>query len=435
METTGLLRSSALILCAVALPGCTVMRYEASPLAPKHSAADFAGRRLDPSVHSWSERALVREALATHPDVVLARAKVATAQAAVGTANTKPNPTVGFQPDIISNPSGAPSPWALGFTLDVPIETAGKRARRVDVAHAAVQAAALDAATSMFQTSAAVRKAFRELAAATTRVELVGRQQAAQEEVVKLYDARVVAGDLARPETTQSRLLLQQTRLAARDAEKKQAEARAALAAAAGVPVEAVNHASFDFSAFEHAPESSSQARRHAMQNRTDLLSALAAYAGFEATLRLEIAKQYPDIHLTPGYQYDQGTHKWSLPGITAVLPVFDRNQGPIMEAVAKRAEAAAAFQSLQAKVSGEVDHALATLNGSRAKLAEADKLVAEQRHQEESVAAQQKAGAVDKLTLASASVELRAAELARLEALAEIHQAALDLDRATQTP
>ena len=34
-------------LSAVVLTGCTVMRYEASPLSPGHSAASFAGRRLD----------------------------------------------------------------------------------------------------------------------------------------------------------------------------------------------------------------------------------------------------------------------------------------------------------------------------------------------------------------------------------------------------
>ena len=240
MGTTGLLLFSALAFCTAALSGCTAVRYEANPVAPEHSAAEFASRRLNSRVSRWSERALVHETMAGHPNVLLAKAKVATASAAVGTAGTKPNPTVGFQPDIAANPGDAVSPWALGFTLDVPVETAGKRARRVDVAHAALQAASLDAATVIFQTADAVRKAFRDLAAAAERAALLARQQNAQEEVVKLFDARVQAGDLARAETTQSRLLLQQTRLAARDAEKKQAEARAALAAAAGVPVEAV---------------------------------------------------------------------------------------------------------------------------------------------------------------------------------------------------
>jgi outer membrane protein, heavy metal efflux system len=432
-----ILSISILILCSLTLCGCTAIRYEARPLAPMRSAAAFAGRRLDPSVRRWTEDALVRKALAEHPDVALARAKLATARAAVETAHTIPNPTLGLSPVIAANPNGAASPWALGFTLDVPVETAGKRARRTDVALAALQSAALDAATIAFQTADAVRHAFRTLAAAADRVELLSKQQQAQEEVTKLYDDRVAAGAAARAETTQSRLLLQQTRLLKRDAEKKQTEARAALASAAGVPVEALNRTAFDFSPFDRAPPAfhAGRARDHALENRTDLLSALAAYAAAEATLRLEIAKQYPDIHFTPGYQYDMGTHKWSLPGLTAALPVFDRNRGPVMEAVAKRAEAAATFYALQARISGEVDHALASLNGSRAKLAEAEVLVTEQRRQQQSVTEQQKAGAVDKLSLSSATVELRAAELARLEALAESHQAALDLARATQTP
>ena len=32
-----------------------------------------------------------------------------------------------------------------------------------------------------------------------------------------------------------------------------------------------------------------------------------------EAALRLEIAKQYPDVHLNPGYQFDTGENKWAL--------------------------------------------------------------------------------------------------------------------------
>ncbi len=426
-----------LTLCTVAVTGCSVVRYEPRPLAPRRSAAAFAGRRLDPSVRRWTEKALVSEALAGHPEMALARAKLETAKAATGTAAARPNPTLAFSPVIASNPEGAASPWALGFSLDIPVETAGKRARRMDVAASALQVAALDAASTGFQTAGAVRLAFRDLAAAEARVTLLGSQQEAQEEVVKLQDGQVAAGAASRAETTQSRLLLLQTRVMKRDAEKKLAMARAALAAAMGVPMETVTGAAFDFSVFEQAPAemSPSLARARALQNRSDLLGALAAYTGMEAALRLEIAKQYPDIHLTPGYQYDQGTHKWSLPGITAALPIFDRNRGPVLEAVAKRAEAGAAFYALQARVSGEVDQALASLHGSRAKLAEADALVAGQRRQQADLADQQKAGAADQLTVAAATVELRVAELARMEALAECHLAALELAKATQTP
>ena len=113
---------------------------------------------------------------------------------------------------------------------------------------------------------------------------------------MKLLDARIAAGDLARTETTQSRLLLQQTRIALKDGGKKQSESEAALAAAAGVPLEAVRRAAFDFSACAGPPEAASgaEARRYAMQNRTDLLSALAAYSGAQVILAQPTLERTP---------------------------------------------------------------------------------------------------------------------------------------------
>ena len=41
-----------------------------------------------------------------------------------------------------------------------------------------------------------------------------------------------------------------------------------------------------------------------------------------------------PDVHLNPGYQFDQGDNKWSI-GLTFDLPILNQNQGPIAEAKA----------------------------------------------------------------------------------------------------
>ena len=96
------------------------------------------------------------------------------------------------------------------------------------------------------------------------------------------------------------------------------------------------------------------------MQNRPDILASLSEYAAAQSAVQLEIAKQYPDVHLGPGYEYDQGQNKWAL-GLSVELPVRNRNQGPIAEAQAKREEAAARFIDLQARVIAEIDRALAT--------------------------------------------------------------------------
>ena len=55
--------------------------------------------------------------------------------------------------------------------------------------------------------------------------------------------------------------------------------------------------------------------RRQALQRRPDVRADLADYAASEAALRIEIAKQYPDIHLDTGCEYDRGLQKWDLLG------------------------------------------------------------------------------------------------------------------------
>jgi len=168
--------------------------------------------------------------------------------------------------------------------------------------------------------------------------------------------------------------------------------------------------------------------------SRTDILGALAEYAAAEATLRLEIAKQYPDLHLNPGYQFDQGADKWSL-GIGIDLPVFNHNQGPVAEAEAQRAAAAARFVALQSKVIGEIDRTVATFQIARENLATLESLATAQRQQAASAEAQFKAGAIERIDFLTAQSEAAATELTRLDALVKVQQDFGNLEDALQSP
>jgi outer membrane protein TolC len=178
----------------------------------------------------------------------------------------------------------------------------------------------------------------------------------------------------------------------------------------------------------------SAQVRTQALHRRADLLAALAEYAASQSALQLEIAKQYPDVHLGPGYEYDQGAHKWGL-SVGAELPVFNRNQGPIAEAEARRTEAAARFLALQARVIAEIDRAVAGFAAAGDQLGQIDTLLQTQRQQARSMQAAVKAGGADPLELGSAQLEVRLAELARLDALVKAHQALGQLEDAVQVP
>jgi outer membrane protein TolC len=137
---------------------------------------------------------------------------------------------------------------------------------------------------------------------------------------------------------------------------------------------------------------------------------------------------------LNPGYQLDAGENKWTV-GIGLTLPILNQNRGPIREAEAKRKEAEAHFDSVQAKALAECDRAAAGVTAALAKLATTDEILAEQGRQIESLQKIVSVGEGDKLVLLSAEVERATTRLSRVDALTELHAALGALEEATQTP
>ncbi len=161
--------------------------------------------------------------------------------------------------------------------------------------------------------------------------------------------------------------------------------------------------------------------RKAALIRRSDILGALEDYAAADAGLRLEIAKQTPDIHLNPGYTFDQGQSKWAL-GLGLTLPI-DRNRGPIREAIAKRDESAAIFERLQIGIRGELDQALAAYNADRQRLRDVENLVSSQTGQLADAEKLSEAGEGDGLVKNTTRSLVLQAKLARIDALAQAQQ------------
>jgi len=236
-----------------------------------------------------------------------------------------------------------------------------------------------------------------------------------------------------------ARLLLQKVRLDLSDAQRQQAETHARVAEAIGVPVSALKEVevAYDLTALPAELDrlTSSEVRRQALQGRADVLAALSDYSASEAALRIEIAKQYPDIHLNTGYEYDQGLQKWGLLGFGVELPLLNHNQGPIAQAEARRKQAAARFEALQAKVIADIDRGLAVYQVAAKNRAGTEALLAMQRKQQESAEQQFKAGAADRLDVLTAQLELATSELAVEDGQTKLCQALGMLEDAVQRP
>jgi cobalt-zinc-cadmium efflux system outer membrane protein len=281
-----------------------------------------------------------------------------------------------------------------------------------------------------------LRASLLDFAAAQKREALLEDQLALQEHIVRLFEKRVTAGAVAGSEMILSRTQLAKTRLDLQAARSQLTDARARVANALGVPLSALDgpELAFDFDTTDAAELTSDEVRRQALQGRSDVLSDLADYAAAQSALQLAIAKQYPDVRLGPGYQWDQGQHDWSL-GFALELPVFDRHRGPIAEAEARRSEVTAVFMALQAKVINEVDHAASAFRSAQEASQAAESLLSVQRQQLQAMQAQLNAGAVDALEVSTARFEFTAAEALAFEARVRQQQALGELESAVQRP
>jgi outer membrane protein TolC len=177
------------------------------------------------------------------------------------------------------------------------------------------------------------------------------------------------------------------------------------------------------------------QIQREALLNRLDVRRALAQYAAAEADLQLEISKQYPDVQIGPGYTYEEKNNFFTV-GLSTTLPIFNRNQGPIAEAEARRKEAAAGFLEKQAQVIAGSERALALYVAALRELAEADQSL--RKLQDAHLQMMQQAvqlGEEDRLSLNGVQIQSSVVARARLDALARAQSALGELEDAVQWP
>jgi len=257
-----------------------------------------------------------------------------------------------------------------------------------------------------------------------------------QGETVRILELQKAAGEVSAYDVTQARVALNNGRLAAIEAFRASEDARTRLAAALGLPRKALEGVKISYDRFGRLEPDIPVAdtRRHALLNRSDILASLSEYAACESALRLEIAKQYPDIRIGPNYQLDQTDSKWMI-GLALDLPILSRNKGPIAEAEARRAESAARFLGLQSQVIGELDAAVAACRSALQKSKAADDLLADLAKQESTAGARYSAGEISRLELLGIQIELNSSALAGLEALVRAQESVGRLENAMQSP
>ncbi len=418
------------------LAGCAVQRYRPAPIVASATASRFESRNLvDPGLQSfeeqnlghpvspwppktWDLQTLSLAALYFNPALDSARARVTATEAALVTAGARPNPSLSIAP-------GIPAPYLLTLDFSIPIETAGKRGHRIQ-------------ADSAWTVRSGVRASLLNYILASQALELFRSEAKTRGDQVKILEQILSAGEIPRQDVDLARIELSKTQLTILTTEGQVGEAKAALAAAVGIPVAGLREAQFSWPSIDTPPSAESflpeEVQRNAVLNRLDVRRSLAQYAAAEAGLQLEIAKQYPDINIGPGYTYEE-THSFFTVGFSTTVPLFNRNQGPIAEAEAHRKEAAATFLERQAQVIARSERALAVYTAALKEMAEAESLSRFQETQLQITQQAIRAGAGTQLSLDNVEIQSWVLGRARLDALARAQRALGELEDAVQRP
>lgn len=445
---------ASLVIAACLTGACAHQTYQPKAIDPQETADRLAAKDLNAPdlrrymesqgyapgsfpIQTWGLRELTLVAFYYHPQLAVARAQWRTAQAQKITAGQKPNPMFSSTIEHHSQTDGGISPWALGLGIDIPIEIGGKRQARIEQAEHLTEAAQLSIGQQAWEIRSQVQLSLIEHRAAAHKLGLLNREIELQTAIVQMLQKRLAAGLISDIDLATARLQLQKLQNTQAADSAHLAELRAQLATAIGIPAPALNTVHLDDAmpnaqSFDKLP--GAEVQRAALLNRLDIRSALARYDAAESRLRLEIAKQKPDIVLSPGYMFDQGDNIWSL-GLSLLLSLANRNEGPIAEAEAGRELEARQFEALQARVINEQGLALAQYESRLAELEKAESMLQAQQQNMNRSERQFKAGQIDRLEWTTTQQEGLAAEQGRLEAITRLAKAQAALEDALQRP
>lgn len=377
-------------------------------------------------------------ALFFHPDLNVARKQWRRAELAETIAAEKAIPTINGHTAHSNSANGDISPFALGLSIDIPLETGNKRDFRIESARHLSQAAKLEVGQIAWGLRNQVAQSLNEYQFNKHQIKLLSNEQKTRQDIADLYQKRVSLGAASNVELSTAKLQLQTTTAELNRRQRDQLTALSKLASNLGLPITQVESLNLVEDALEPLLQRTetklSDLQTTALLNRLDIRIALERYAVTEAKLKLEIAKQYPNIVISPGYAYEFGDRIWSL-GLSGLLTLLNKNKVAIAEAKQLREVEAAQFEALQTKVISEANIANATVLQSKQSLTNQQALLQQQQHNTERMQRKFASGEIDRLELAFSELENNVAEKSVALATFQLRTAINQLENALQQP
>lgn len=345
---------------------CSAPPAQAQTLEPDRGGATSAAQYVSATQGTTLDE-LIKLTLDRNKELVAARAQFRQAEGRLVQARLRPDPaiTVQYGSDTVFANEGE---HEYGLIFSQPIELGGKRGKRMRVARIFIEVTKAQIADTARQLTGQMRALFGEAKAAAARLDLLERVSGLNEQMARVMEARLRAGDASRLDSS---LLLAETNRWT--AQRIQAEAQLA-----GLLLQIKTLAGF---ASEEpltlrgrvAPPvldlTQEAAFQLAMLNRPDLHAARLREEMAEAAIDLVKAQVVPNLSVFAFYiQGADVTGGSLLPveniidprrllgfGVTIPLPFSNRYQGEIAEAVALQAQARAQREGLEQMIRRDV--------------------------------------------------------------------------------
>ncbi len=281
------------------------------------------------------------------------------ARAAAVTARQRPNPDL----DVITGPvrprgPGGPDGQALGITFAQPLDYAGVRTVRAQVADLGNEGAEAAVRTLRRSLYARVKVLFFQVLQRQEQLRIAEEELLSLQQIRDRVNLRVQLGEAPRLDLIRADTEVLNARRNRDTSAVRVEQARGSLAVLVGLPQGEPMRVEGALPPLAAVP-SLADIRDRALRNNPELVQLDAEQRRARARVELEQRLRTPQVRVLAGHDVEPDQTRWRL-GLSIPLPLFNQRQGQILEAQAEASFADAQLLARRQQLLGELDFAIA---------------------------------------------------------------------------
>ena len=314
---------------------------------------------LEPATSLTLDEA-IRLALEHSPTVAAARREIDATEGQILQGSLRPNPDIAYVAEDMRHASRSGT-----AQFDIPIETAGKREARIEAAQRGRIVAVSDLGSAQLRLRAAVTAAFFDVLAAQELTALAKQTVLLAQRATDIATKRVTAGKVSPVEETRARVAEAGVRVSLLQAESQLRNARHRLSGLWGNPEPRFTEVSGELDRLMASPDLDAVQRR--LASSPLLERAQRELERRRSLVGLEQRRAVPDFSVSVGMKRQETlSGDQVLVGVKVPLPVFNRNQGNLLEALRREDKAREELRAVRVSLSSEALQALERVSARR---------------------------------------------------------------------